>query len=339
MTMNDAGLPKSHQTTPRVAVTGVSGDVGMGVIAGLRAGSFASWILGLDYNQDCAGFRLSDAFAQVPAVRSPAYLETVTALILQHRVRLLFCCVDSEVPLMAKWSRQLEQQTGCRIVVGDEAAVRCFADKLDSAAWLQQNGLEPPRTWDCSGALQASQFERQLPLVAKPRSGNASQGISLLQNSRDLADFLASSPVNYCLQEYIDGPEYTCGLLFDSQGKLQDWISMRRELHQGRTVFAEVVQDARLDRFIEHFGSLLCFPGPLNLQLRIDPQGNPRVFEINPRLSGSTSLRVAVGFNDPFRILDHWIFGTPIARAAVTLAKIYRYSTELVLGNPEEPAC
>jgi len=317
----------------RVAITGVSGDVGFGSIFGLRAGKIPCWILGLDFNDDCAGFHLCDAHQKVKPVVDPDFIGQLEGLLIEHKIQLLLCGVDSEVQLMAKWRTHLEQRTGCRIVVADEEMVRTFADKFDTTIWLEQHGLNPPNTWLCNSKSTLKEFSPRLPIVAKPRHGNASKGLHFLKTDADLERFLLSKPIDYCFQEFLEGPEYTCGLLFDSEGNLKDWMSARRELSNGQTMMAEVVDNPDIDAFILRFASQIHFRGPMNLQLKIGKDGQPKVFEVNPRLSGSTSMRIAVGFNDPARIVAHWLFDELIERTSVRRAKIFRYLTELVVSS------
>ena len=57
----------------------------------------------------------------------------------------------------------------------------------------------------------------------------------------------------------------------------------------------------------------------MDAQLRWDDNDGPLVFEINARLSGSTEMRVAIGCNDPLRLVRHFGRGDPIARACPRL--------------------
>lgn len=100
---------------------------------------------------------------------------------------------------------------------------------------------------------------------------------------------------------------------------------------RGRTIRGTVVTCPEVVRFIEDFGTRVSAIGALNAQIRMDAALGPLVLEINTRLSGSTDMRVAVGFNDPIRLVLHLARGIPIERAAVHPATVYRYSTELVV--------
>jgi carbamoyl-phosphate synthase large subunit len=48
--------------------------------------------------------------------------------------------------------------------------------------------------------------------------------------------------------------------------------------------------------------------GPLNIQLRL-VEGKVFVFEINPRFSGTTSIRAMAGFNEPDILLQSELLG------------------------------
>ncbi len=69
--------------------------------------------------------------------------------------------------------------------------------------------------------------------------------------------------------------------------------------------------------------------GAINVQLRWDERVGPMIFEINARLSGSTDMRIAVGFNDPLRLVRHFGRGTAIVPAKPQRATIHRLGTTL----------
>ncbi len=316
----------------RVAVTGVSGDIGLGTLHGLRAGPRDVHIIGLDHSADCAGFHLADEGVRVPPVADDHYFDTLCRLLKERSVELLFIGVDSEVPLLAPRREELRNRSGAVPVLLDEKLVRTFTDKLLTSRFLEQNGLPAPAT--LAGEMSFEDCTKTLgrPYMAKPRSGHGSFGLAKVDDEHGHLRVQQDHAASMCFQQLIDGPEYTCGLLFEKEGQLADHIVMKRELAEGRTVMAEVAKELSIERFIIDFAAKLPEArGPLNLQLRLTSDDVPLVFEVNPRLSGSTAMRVAVGFNDPWRLVAHLLDGEPIEPAEIKPARVFRTRHDLVV--------
>ena len=310
----------THQPV-RVAVSGVSGDVGLGTVRALRepfpAPAIDVWLLGLDSDDECPAFALCDAHQQLPRVDDPAYVDRLIKVLNDHRIATYFPGVDSEVPLLAHHREAIEVATGTTLVIAPRELVDAAADKLLTADYLAAHGLPSPQTWDVSDSTAVAHALKTLPLIAKPRVGQGSRGVHLLETDQDVEAFLATNPDGYVLQEYIEGPEITVGILTDECGALVDHIAMERSLEDGRTVRGSVIVDARVDALVHDFVSRVPCAWAVNLQLRLHPERGPMVFEINARLSGSTGMRVAVGFNDPARILERVHAAGPMAKARV----------------------
>lgn len=314
--------------TIRVAITGVSGDVGLGAIRGLRADRNAEediWMLGLDGTEDCAGRHLVDAYATLPPVAGPTYIAGLVSQLRLHAIDVLLPGIDSEICILSRARHELAK-TATRIALAPAELIEAAEDKIATAALLSACGLKAPTTRDADNPLDLG-----FPLVAKPRRGHGSHGVNVLTDAQSLNAFLNEGRTGYCLQRYIEGPEFSVGFLYDWNGVLRDAIPMERTLEGGRTVRATVVKTPEILRFIEDFGSRIRGMGAVNAQLRMDPVAGPLVFEINARLSGSTAMRVAVGFNDPLRIVKHLARGVPIERSSIRQATVYRLPTELVV--------
>lgn len=312
--------------TLRVAITGISGDVGRGAISGLRrapADAEPIWLLGLDTRAYPECPPLLDHAVQLPLVQDPAYLHVLGAALRDHAIDVLLSGIDSEAPLLSA-GRDSLAAGGTRIVVAPPELVMAADDKLLTARYLTERGIAVPTTCDASSPEDVG-----FPVIAKPRRGNGSRGIVVLSDLPSLCSFLDTGAGNYCLQQHIDGPEFTVGLLYDRDGVLRDAIAMERTLESGRTVRATVADGPEISRFMQEFGQKVPGRGAVNVQLRWDEHRGPMVFEVNARLSGSTDMRVAVGFNDPLRLAWHFGRGTPIAPARPLKATVYRTANEL----------
>ncbi len=315
----------------RIAISGVSGDVGFSALVGIRDEHRTAWILGIDSSEDCAGFALVDVSVKAPYVTDPLYLNFLIDTLNRHEINLLIPGIDSEIPLLAKERERIENETGCKVVVADTEFVNICSDKLETAQWLRSLGFPAPETWDVDSTEEAALRGLDLPLIAKPRVGNGSKGVLQLRETTDLQSFVDNSTQNYCLQALVEGPEYTCSLLFNDYGIICDWIYMKRELLNGRTVLASTENVETIDHFIKSFSQSVAVRGAINLQLRLGSDGVPYVFEINPRLSGSSIMRIAVGFNDPARIVWHWLGEQNISKAIIRQATVYIATAPLVV--------
>jgi carbamoyl-phosphate synthase large subunit len=135
------------------------------------------------------------------------------------------------------------------------------------------------------------------------------------------------------LQRFIQGDEYTVGLTFDRGENLRDLLVMRRTLTDGRTTFAETCALPQVDDVLATAARTLHARGALNLQLRLDQAGRPWIFEVNPRLSGSTPIRVAIGYNDPVRLVEHHLLGRELEKASVRPTRVRRLGTQVVVAD------
>jgi carbamoyl-phosphate synthase large subunit len=106
---------------------------------------------------------------------------------------------------------------------------------------------------------------------------------------------------------------------------------MRRVLRDGDTYKAFVENNPQLAAHIKTVAEALKPFGACNFQLRMKG-GEPYIFEINARHSGTTYSRTLAGFNEPLMIADYLLCGkTPVYR--IREISILRYWQELPVEN------
>ncbi|MCA9034567.1 MAG: ATP-grasp domain-containing protein [Planctomycetaceae bacterium] len=309
----------------RVAVTGPSGDVGHGIVCGLRESVLPIFLLGLDFMEVYAAQLHCDASIKMPKVDSQCYISCLIEVVKTNRIQYLFCGIDSEVLLLAQNKELIQQTTGCRVIVAAKELVAICVDKLLTAKWLTSLQIATPATWDVSELKDLARTNKiNLPLILKPRTGRSSVGVKVISTQQELDSALDAADSSVCFQEYLPGAEYTCGLIFDANECLKDWVISRRELAGGRTVVAEFCNEPAITQLIESFGGKVSATGALNIQLRFDADGVPKIFEINPRISGSTLMRLNAGYNDPARLLENYVSSTPIVKTRPLKIRVVR---------------
>jgi carbamoyl-phosphate synthase large subunit len=301
----------------------------MGAIRGLQTrapGDEDIFILGLDASADGPASQMVDAYKRMPLVAEGiGYVEALADVLCSHTIDVLLPGIDAEIALLSRERARLAR-SGAEVVLAPAELVEAADDKLSTASYLTERGIGAPET-----LAPASSVSFAFPLVAKPRRGNASRGVEILADQTALARFLAQGRREYCLQRWIDGPEITVGFLYDRAGICRDAIAMQRVLENGRTTRGTVIRTPEIERFMSDFGTRIRGVGAVNAQLRIDPNRGPLVFEVNARLSGSTEMRIAIGFNDPLRLVKHFARDEPIEASAVPTVTVYRYLSELIV--------
>jgi carbamoyl-phosphate synthase large subunit len=89
-------------------------------------------------------------------------------------------------------------------------------------------------------------------------------------------------------------------------------VVLRRDLRDGNTYRAYREPGcSQHDAFIVRVAEALGSHGPCNFQFRLR-DGEPVVFEINARFSGTTPVRAIFGFNEVAAIVDLLLDGRPI---------------------------
>jgi len=249
-----------------------------------------------------------------------------------YECKAFFPGIDSEIELLSI-GLEAFRNTKCLISISNSELVVAASDKVLTARYLEKLGLPFPKT---SGADKVDWCNLRYPVISKPRKGYGSKGVEVVQSEARLKELHRETAAEeLCIQEYIEGVEYTCSLIFDTKNSLRDSFISSRELENGRTVSFSVLKHREIQKLINEFGSRASGAfGSINLQLRVR-DGVPYVFEINPRFSGSTAMRVAVGYNEPARLIEHLVEGTPIMRQEPLSATVFRVWSEVVVSDSE----
>ncbi len=311
----------------KILVTGVAGDIGIGIGRILRDCDFVEKLIGCDIHAEHMGNHIFDACTIVPRASSPDYLEALQAL----RVKVGFdaVVVTSEPELRFFSSRAGKSSPGhLPLVMANQASMETGFDKLKTAEFVA--GLGQPAPWTGSVAVGDPV---SYPCVLKSRFGAGSQGVYIVRDSK-LSDAYRTLFPDYIWQEYMpdDDNEYTCGVYGCADGEVRT-IIFRRRLVSGVTGYAELVQDEAIESLCVSVAKALNLRGSINIQLRLSARG-PMIFEINPRFSSTVVFRHKMGFTDLLWSLQEQILGVKTSYKLLhpVGTKIYRAFDEVI--NP-----
>lgn len=307
-----------------IVVTGVGGGVGQGILKALADTTYG--VVGVDSEELATGLYASPKAYKGCYASDPNFADRLLEICRKEECGLIFPGLDAELLPLSEHAERFHAE-GIIPVVSSGKVIRTCGDKLATNMFLKQHGVPVPETCRLS---EFSAFDR--PVVLKPQLGGCrSQGVYLAHSPEEMAVYRQLvDPDNCIVQEYIEGDEYTCGSVTLKE-KCAGVIVMRRILRNGDTYKAFVERNPRLESLVRAIAETLKPFGACNIQLRVR-NGEPFVFEINARCSGTTAARALAGFNEPRMIADYLLtHSAPVY--SLREISILRYWKELVVPN------
>jgi carbamoyl-phosphate synthase large subunit len=349
----------AHEKLPILITAIGGGGHGEQILKAIRLSEPGRYfIVGADANALCPQFALVDAHATLPFANDPSYMERMLALCRKFSVKALFHGCEPELKLFAQY-RDAIQADGIFLPINPTDVIQTCLDKEETNAALSKMGFSAPMFLRARSRQDLAQID-WFPVVVKPATGGGgSANVYIAQTRKELmglADFLgleeADSP--FFVQEYVGTPEseYTVGVLHDMNGNYINSIGVRRLLSGqlnirysatnrstrkdlgARLVISSGVSHGEVGRFPEvtsqcaNIAKQLGATGAINIQCRL-VDGQIRVFEINPRFSGTTSIRAMVGYNEPDVLIRKHLFGE-------TIKQDFHYQEATILRRLEE---
>lgn len=333
---------KAGRNLIRVLITGVGGGGnGEQMLKALRLATADYHIIGTDVSPLSTGLYQADEGYTVPRADDRSYIATLLDLCATRNIQALIAGSEPEMLVISR-NRSLFAEIGVLVLLNTEAIISLCMDKWQTFAFLQERGFSVPRSFLMNDIAAVEEIDSDIfPVVIKPASnGGGSRHAYIAQDRDELRFFCAyimKDGLDPIVQEYVGTPdsEYTVGVLSTFDGMFVNSIAVRRDLTIGMSVRLKVnnrtnksdlspsliissgYSQGQIDTFpkvcsvCEDIAAALQSRGPLNIQCRYF-KGKVYTFEINPRLSGTSSLRAMVGFNEPDILIRHHLRGERI---------------------------
>lgn len=312
----------------KVAVTGVGGGCGQGILQALHHSSLPTRVYAVDVTKESAGLHFSGVIPKVlpkPELNPEAWEEFVYEQ-----------SIDAIIPGSDHDLLPLAQHRRLNGIVSSEDFVDIANSKSKTVLF---SGVRTPETIIGDVNLDdpddlIHQLNDMYPLVIKPSFGMTSRGVHVVQNDEELRFYLkrTEKPV---IQRYVGGTEYTCALFFDVFSQYRFGFQMRRTLYAGTTYTAEVTHDPVVEAFMEECGRAFEQFNPfgaVNIQIKVE-DGRAYLIEINARASGSTAIRAFFGYNEPEMMLRHFVMKENFNRPHTVEGQALRYWSAVIIPS------
>jgi carbamoyl-phosphate synthase large subunit len=311
-----------------IAVTGVGGGCGQGIVKALRMSKLPISIFPTDITGLSAGLHTGAGGHVLP--RPEQNLNAWREWVSQYQITAIIPGSDHDLAPLCVLNDLLVSSLYGKVLVSDLKAIEIANDKAHTAKALYELDIPyPASTW----AHKTEGMLKTFPMVVKPRFGMTSRGLNIAHDDEELA-FYWKRTDNPIAQEYIEGDEFTCGLFFNGTPRLGALCVMKRDLYAGTTYRAETGCFPEVEAFCHDFAAKTWqwgWRGAINVQLRWHPERGGVVIEINARASGSTAIRAAMGYNEPEMMLRQFVLHEVVEQPHIKRGVALRYWNELIL--------
>ncbi|MBL7131084.1 MAG: ATP-grasp domain-containing protein [Candidatus Omnitrophica bacterium] len=342
-----------------VMVTGVGGGgVGEQIVKALRMAPTAYEIIGGDILPYSRGFQYTDYKYLLPLAKSPDYINKILDICRKHNIKALFYGSEPDL-LMFSQHRDKILKDNIFLPINPPNVIDICTKKSETMAFLTGKGFLCPKTEVLQSVDDLGEW-KYFPAILKPSvDSGGSAHTFIVQDRKELevmASYLVNSKVSpeFIIQQYVGTPEaeFTVSVLLDMNGNFINSIAVHRDLRSSlscriripnRTGHKEYGPNLSVSTGISQ-GEVGTFPevtgpcervaevlgtrGVINIQCRVH-LGKVYIFEINPRFSGTTSVKALVGYNEPDILIRKHILNEDITVR-------FPYKSGIVLRGLEE---
>lgn len=324
----------TSSAVPTVMVTGVGAIIGYGLLRSLRAGSRSVRLVGTDIYPDAIGQIWSDTFVQAPLTHSADYALWLEHTLREYGVDLLIPAIEQDVHAFSELRTSIEA-LGVTPALNDARLIDLTRDKWhmhQELAAIDSPARIPSRL---EGDYETLLEAYGSPFLLKPRSGYASKGLVRIGDASTFEAHAHRLGEELLAQPIVgdDDQEYTVAVFGDGQGGVPASITLRRRLGpDGATSKARVEEPEGLASAVAGLCAHFEPVGPTNLQFRRDG-AVWKLLEINPRVSSTTSLRRAFGYDEAAMCLDFYLDQRPIEQPTLRSGIGVRYIEDHVVHD------
>ena len=293
-----------------VMVMAVGSPLGQSILKAVKLSKYVDNIYAADISELAAGLYFDNVQSVIlPLVKENDYFDVLTNYVEKNDIKVIFPTIAVEHEFFAKHAAYFHERKIA--VVSCEASVfKICNDKYESMQFLKQNSIAAPSTiLGCEhDAIDEFITRYGFPVVIKPRNGASSNDVFIVKSRDRLLALLGAYPDDYfVVQQYLEDPkDYTAGVYVSSSADFSDVIIFERNLKFGLSYSGQIISDAKLKEYCLSIAKALKSTYSINIQFKI-MAGQPYCYEINPRLSSTTSVRAHFGFNEPDMIIRDMI--------------------------------
>ncbi len=314
------------RTRMSILVSGASGIVGYGILKSLKAKNYNC--IGTTIYDRSAADCFSDEVLYPPVSTDSRYVQWLIDTIAEKNINIAFPGIELDMDVWNK-NRSVLEHTGCRFVLNNQRLIDLCLDK-----WEFYRELEKADVGCRIPTINTEDFRAfSTPFIVKPKRSTGSKGFKIIHSIEEFEQYNSENKGKYIIQKMVgdSDEEYTIAGFYDKRSELRASICLKRKLSpQGFTEIAEVVaMDDDLLFCLKELAEVFKPVGPTDFQFRRTKDGW-KLLEINPRISSSTSIRTAFGYNEAEMCIEYFVKGNEISQPEIKKGHAIRYTEDYI---------
>ncbi|MBO6506752.1 MAG: hypothetical protein JJ850_00800 [Kordiimonadaceae bacterium] len=315
----------------KILITSVGSNVGGNFQLCLAHRRDEFYFIGTNLLAETAfNFMCDEAHLVPPVADEGAFVDAHARLVDECKPALVVAGRDQDVSILSKM-RASGSFPDTEFLVPSIESAGISNDKYLSYKFAEANGLPFARSAKTFVQAQAIVAETGYPLIAKPRmNGHASKDVFIVRSEEELRAAVEAG--GFVIQEMVGhknepedyNPVSECGVPLFYSYAISDQISGQaligydsKVLYQiasmnyysfGRSQKYVPIGDTKVLDIIRGYAEALAklgHFGPLNLQGKLDKNGDLVIYEINMRFTGATQGRTVLGWTEVEYAVDY----------------------------------
>lgn len=187
------------------------------------------------------------------------------------------------------------------LLLPDIMFIKKMLNKHECMKALQEKKINIPTTYLVEQFLTRAQYK--FPYVLKPIRGRGSRDVYVINSINDLHSAIGRSKSrasDLLVQEFIEGREFTVSVISDRESNLKKIVPVLVHEKRGITIEAQIDCNPKVIRICKEFHETFKPAGNVNIQLKLDENDIPYIFEVNPRVSTTLCMAIYSGI-DPIQ--------------------------------------
>lgn len=255
-------------------------------------------VIAVDCDLKAPALYFADKYEIVPRIDHPHYIPCLKDICQRHQIRAVFSLIDPELSLLARVKDHFAE-IGVTIIVSDPKVTDLCLDKLKTTDFLITHQLPhiPSYTLLDSIIRDLHDNKLSLPLIAKPKMGSASQGITIIETLDQLQTFF-DNQTNYIVQPLLVGDEIGVDAYVDliTNQPISIFTKKKLQMRAGETDKSVSYIDLELVDLVKRLLAHLRPVGPIDIDCFKTSSGYV-ISEINPRFGGGYPHAYECGVN------------------------------------------